>query len=190
MGDGYVPSPSHFDFESSQFDSPTASVTVPTTTLPAAPIMLLSMRFPLDASQVSYALSASQLAFALNSVNPTSIINSGPVTLQILGDQLETTRQYTLTGPGGAFAASSVQSSDPTVAYAIFNLGGAAAGLYSLKNCPTRRTSAHTDQRHYRHQRYKYCGNGSALHSVGVASAVSEEQSLQRHHRLSQCWRD
>ncbi len=45
IGDGYVPTPSHFDFKSSQFNSPTASVTVPRATAMTR-IMWLSMRFP------------------------------------------------------------------------------------------------------------------------------------------------
>ena len=52
---------------------------------------------------------------------------------RFFGDQLAANDTYTLTGPGGAFESSAVQLPDPTVAYATFNLGGAAAGLYSLQ---------------------------------------------------------
>jgi len=131
VGDGYVPDPSHFDFESSQFDSPTASVTVPSNSHDTYYIVVYAVS--LDAASVSYTLTATTVGFALNSVSPGSIVNTGSVTLQVLGGQLTPNYSYTLAGPGGAFKATAVQSPDPTVAYAIFNLGGAAAGLYNLQ---------------------------------------------------------
>jgi hypothetical protein len=131
VGDGYVPNSSHFDFQSSQFNSPTASVTVPNSNDDTYYVLVHAVS--LNASTISYTLSATQLAFALTSVSPASMANSGPVTLQILGDQLADNDTCTLTGPGGAITASSVESPDPSIAYATFNLGGAAAGLYSLK---------------------------------------------------------
>jgi hypothetical protein len=131
VGDGYVPDPSHFDFQSSQFNSPTASVTVPSNNNDTYYVVVYAAS--LGASAVSYTLWATQLGFALNSVSPASMADSGPVTLQIQGDGLAANDSYTLAGPGGAFGASSVQSPDPTVAYATFNLAGAAAGLYSLQ---------------------------------------------------------
>jgi hypothetical protein len=134
VGAGYVPDPSHFDFQSSQFNSPTASLTIPGAgnTPGSRTYYVLVYAVYLNGSSVTYTLSATALNFALNSVSPTTIANSGPVTLQILGDQLATNDTYTLSGPGGIFTAVSVQSPDPTVAYAVFNLGGGAAGLYSL----------------------------------------------------------
>jgi hypothetical protein len=130
VGNGYVPSPSHFDFASSQFNSPTASVTVPNGISETYYVLVYVVS--LNASTISYTLSATPLAFALTSVSPTSMANSGPVTLQVLGDQLADNDTFTLSGPGGSFAATSVQIPDPSVAYATFNLDGAAAGLYSL----------------------------------------------------------
>jgi uncharacterized repeat protein (TIGR01451 family) len=106
-------------------------VTVSSTNDPTYYVVVYAVA--LGAPSVSYTVSAVSANFALNSVTPSSVANSGPVTLQILGDQLATNDTYTLSGPGGAFAATAVQSTDPTVAYATFNLGGATAGLYSLK---------------------------------------------------------
>ncbi|MGP8233898.1 MAG: carboxypeptidase regulatory-like domain-containing protein [Limisphaerales bacterium] len=131
VGDGYVPDSSRFDFESSQFNSPMASVTVPSNNHDTYYVVVYAIS--LDASAVSFTLTASTVAFALNSVNPASMVNSGPVTLQVLGGQLAANDTYTLAGPGGTFAATSMQSPDSTVAYATFNLGGAAAGLYNLQ---------------------------------------------------------
>ena len=131
VGDGYVPSLSHYDFKSSQFNSASASLTIPSNNHDTYYVVVYAAS--LNAGSVSYTLSATALGFALNSVSPASMANSGPVTLQILGDQLAVNNTYSLTGPGGTFGASAVQTPDPTVAYATFNLGGAAAGLYSLQ---------------------------------------------------------
>ena len=131
VGKGYVPGPSHFDFESSQFNSPTASMTVSGNG--GSTYYIVVYAASLDAPFVSYTLTVAALNFAVSSANPTSIANSGPVTLQVFGGQLAANDIYTLSGPGGTFAASSVQSPDPTVAYATFNLGGAQTGMYNLK---------------------------------------------------------
>jgi hypothetical protein len=131
VGNGYVPSPSHFDFKSSQFNSSNASVTVSSSSDPTYYVVVYEVS--LGAASVNYVVSVTSLNFAVNSVSPASVANSGPVTLQILGDDLAASDTYTLSGPGGAFAATSVQVSDPTVAYATFNLNGGAAGLYSLQ---------------------------------------------------------
>ena len=131
VADGYVPSPAHYDFKSSQFNSSSASLTVPSNNHDTYYMVVYVAS--LNAGSVSYTLSATQLGFALNSVSPASMANSGPVTLQILGDQLAVNDTYSLTGSGGTFGASAVQTPDPTVAYATFNLGGGAAGLYSLQ---------------------------------------------------------
>jgi hypothetical protein len=131
VGDGYVPTPSHFDFASSQFNSPTASVTVPSDNEDTYYVVVYAVS--LDSSSVTYTLTVSETSFSLNSVSPATMVNTGPVTLQIQGNQLAANDSYTLTGPGGSFAASPVQSADATVAYATFNLGGAASGSYSLQ---------------------------------------------------------
>ncbi len=130
VGDGYVPSPSAFDQESSQFNSPLASVTVPGLLNHTYYVVVYARS--LDAPAVGFTLSATSLSFALNSVSPSSIANSGPVTLQILGELLAANDNFTLVGPGGTFAGSAAQSPDSTVAYATFNLNSAAVGVYSL----------------------------------------------------------
>jgi hypothetical protein len=131
VGDGYVPTPSQFDFQSSQFDSPTASLTVPSNNRDTYFVVVYAAS--LGASIVDYTLTAGTVGFALSSVNPASMANSGSVTLQIQGNQLASSDTYTLAGSGGSFGSSSAQAPDPTVAYATFNLGGAAAGVYSLQ---------------------------------------------------------
>jgi hypothetical protein len=131
VGDGYVPTPSHFDFQSSQFASPTASVTVPGVAQDTYYILVYAAS--LDAATVSYSLSIHAVLFALNSVTPSIIVNSGPVTLQVAGGQLSANDRFTLVGSGGSFTSASVQSRDPTVAYAGFNLGGATPGFYDLQ---------------------------------------------------------
>jgi hypothetical protein len=130
VGAGYVPDTAHFDFQSGQFNSPTASVTVPDSGSNSYYVVVYATS--LNSSPVSFILTATPLAFAVHGVSPAEIANSGAVTLQILGDELAGNDTYSLIGPGGNFTASSVQSTDPTVAYATFNLGGGASGHYSL----------------------------------------------------------
>ena len=132
VGTGYVPSPSQFDFQSGQFDSPTASLTVPAGPSNSATYYVIVYAVSLNSSPITYTLTATPLTFSVSAVSPTSIANSGPMTLQILGSQLAGNDTYSLAGPGGKFTAAAAQSTDPTVAYATFNLGGAASGYYSL----------------------------------------------------------
>jgi len=132
VGAGYVPDPSQFDFQSGQFDSATASLTVPALPAGGTTYYVVVYAVSLNSSPVTYTLTATSLAFSLNAASPTSIANSGPMTLLILGSQLAANDTYSLAGPGGKFNATAAQSPDPTIAYATFNLGGAAAGYYSL----------------------------------------------------------
>jgi hypothetical protein len=130
VGDGYVPSTSSFDFQSSQFDSPTASVTIPSNNHDTYYVLVYAAS--LNGTAATYTLTVTEAGFALTSVSPSTIVNSGPVTIQVSGDELADNDIFTLVGPGGSFGATSIQSSDPTLAYAIFNLGGAASGSYNL----------------------------------------------------------
>jgi hypothetical protein len=130
VGDGYVPTPSSYDEASSQFNSAFASVTVPGVLNHTYYVLVYATS--LNTASVSYTLSAIPVAFQLNSVTPSSIANSGSVTLQISGNNLSAFDAFSLVGPGGTFSAISVQSPDGTVAYATFNLNGATAGAYTL----------------------------------------------------------
>ncbi len=132
VGQGYVPDPTHFDFESSQFNSPTAALNIPN---PGGGVYyVVAYAQSLAVPTVSYTLAASALTtFALGAVTPGTIAGNGPVTLQITGSLLAPNDTYQLVGPGGTFVAASVSVPDSTTAYATFNLNGAAAGVYDLK---------------------------------------------------------
>ncbi|MGA3181399.1 MAG: carboxypeptidase regulatory-like domain-containing protein [Verrucomicrobiota bacterium] len=132
VGDGYVPDSSHFDFESSQFNSPYASLLLANANGDNYYVTVYAQS--LDAAVVAYTLSATiPSLFAVNSVSPGDIGANGTATIEILGSLLGLNDTYQLVGPGGAFSATSVSLTDPTTAYATFNLSNAAAGTYSLE---------------------------------------------------------
>jgi hypothetical protein len=132
VGQGYVPDPTHFDFESSQFNSPTAALNIPN---PGGGVYyVVAYAQSLAVPTVSYTLAASALTtFAVGAVTPNTIAGNGPVTLQITGSLLAPNDTYQLVGPSGTFVAASVSVPDSTTAYATFNLNGAAVGAYDLK---------------------------------------------------------
>ena len=116
------PRPSHFDFSSSQFN-PFLRLRYHSQQKPRHLLRHGLCRLPRRFICHLYS-SASPVGFAPNSITPGSMANSGPVSLQISGDQLAPNDTFTLSGPGGSFAAVAVQSPALllTVAYATFNL--------------------------------------------------------------------
>ena len=89
---------------------------------------------PVRSNGTSFSLTAQQLPFLLNAVSPTSVGNTGPVTLTITGGELAATDTFALVRPGGAsIAASSVQAQGGSTIYATFDLTGAATGTYNLR---------------------------------------------------------
>jgi PKD repeat protein len=132
VGAGYVPSPSHFDLKSSQFDSPSPSLLLANASGGLYYVTVYAQS--LDAAMVSYSLAAAvPTLFTVDSASPGDIADNGPVTLQILGSLLGLNDVYQLVGTGGVFSANAVTLAGPTTAYATFNLAGAAAGNYNLQ---------------------------------------------------------
>ena len=132
---GYVPTPSSFQFNSRQFDSPNPTLLIPGPQV-GVPYFVIAYGSTLDAAIVPFTLSAATPPFSVSGVSPGSIGNSGAVTLTITGGQLEADDTFQLAGPGGTFAATQVQVQDSSTVFATFNLNGAATGGYSVVVAP------------------------------------------------------
>jgi uncharacterized repeat protein (TIGR01451 family) len=132
VGQGYVPGPAAFDFKSSQFDWSTVSVLVPS---PSSSVCYVTVYArSLNTSTVAYTVAATTpTQFALNGVSPSGIPVTGVVTLRVYGSLLGLGDLFQVVGPGGTFPATALVIPDSTTAYATFDLGGAAAGVYSLR---------------------------------------------------------
>ena len=148
---GYLPSPTSFQIESQQFDVPNPTLVIPAPQV-GVPFFVIVYGQTLGAPSVAFTLAATTPPFAVASVSPTALGNSGPATLQITGGQLAANDTYQLVGPGGTFAATSVQVQNSTTVNATFNLNGAADGAYSLVVTPPTGSACNAEQ----------CGPGTA----------------------------
>ncbi|MGA2659692.1 MAG: carboxypeptidase regulatory-like domain-containing protein, partial [Verrucomicrobiota bacterium] len=131
VGQGYMPGPNQFDFKSSQFNASSVSVQIGNAN--GGVYYVAAYALSLGTSTEPYTLGAAVPVFGLNSIGQGTIANDGAVTIQIDGALLAAGDTYQLLGPGGTFTATTVQVSDPTTAYATFNLNGAATGNYTLQ---------------------------------------------------------
>jgi hypothetical protein len=131
VGEGYIPDPDHFDFDSGQFNSSLASIQLGNAS--GSVYYVCAHASTLGTSTEPCTLAASVPVFALGSIGQGSIANNGTVTIQVNGSLLAASDTYELVGPGGTFAATSVQVSDPTTAFVTFSLNGAATGSYTLQ---------------------------------------------------------
>ena len=81
IGQGYMPSAQHYDETQTQWNSPQVSALVPNTV--AQPYYVLVQASALSGASSAFTLTAHALGFELDSFSPTTINNTGPVTLQI-----------------------------------------------------------------------------------------------------------
>ncbi len=128
---GFIPTPSDFQFKSRQFN-----VTNPTLVIPApqagVPYFIIAFGRIVSAPPTTFNLSASTIPFSVTGVSPSTVANGESVTVEITGGQLEADATYQLTGPGGVFTANSIFLGDSSTAYATFNLNSAAIGTYTV----------------------------------------------------------
>ena len=123
---GRVPTPSSFDTHST---ASSLAILSPT----GEPWYIIAHARNL-ASPAAFTLAASVSTFAVDAVAPSTMNNSGPVTLQIRGSELSTGATYQLVDANGTpHFATSVTVPDSTTSYATFNLNSAAAGVYGLR---------------------------------------------------------
>ena len=132
---GYIPTPSNFQFKSQEFDSPDPTLLIPAPEA-GTPYYVIAYGRTLNSSSVPFTLSAATPQFSLTGASPGSIGNDGPATITISGGQLGIGDTYQLVGPGGTFTASQVQVQDSSTVFATFNLNSAATGAYSVMVTP------------------------------------------------------
>ena len=178
VGAGYMPDPMHFDFTSSQFNSSTASLQVGQSA--GVVYYVAAYARSLATSTANYILSATTPLFAVDSVGPESIANTGAVTLQINGSSLGVMDRCQLVGPGGTFAGTGVQATDPSTLYAVFNLNGAARGQLHSPGHRSRWRPAQCARRRSGCRRRR----PHSLFGPGAATVVSRRAHLHRDRRL------
>jgi hypothetical protein len=81
-----------------------------------------------------YVLSAAAATFAIDDLSPSAGGNVGNVTIGIRGSEIPADVLPVLIGPDGSkYYGGSLYYVDPTLAYATFDLAGAAEGAYDLR---------------------------------------------------------
>ncbi len=132
VGQGYMPTAERFDWKQTEWNSPDASLMIPSTA--AQPYYVLVRARSLAGGATTFTLATSALDFSLSAVSPATVGNTGPVTLLIQGGKLTETDTYELIDPqGAAVSASAVFSTDSATAYATFNLLGHPTGAYDVR---------------------------------------------------------
>jgi|GEM_PF-4515988 len=129
---GFIPSTTHFQFKSDQFNSANPMLTI-SSPAAGAPYFVIAYARTLAVTSASVSISAATPGFAIGAVSPSSIGNQGPVTLEITGGGLLAGDVYQLVGPGGTFTATHVRTENSGDVFATFDLGGAAVGAYNLQ---------------------------------------------------------
>ena len=126
-----MPSAQHYDETQTQWNSPQVSALVPNTV--AQPYYVLVQAIALSGASSAFTLTAHALGFELDSLSPTTINNTGQVTLQINGGQLSARLTYQITdSAGNVYTATSVNVVNSSLVDATFYLDGIPTGGFSV----------------------------------------------------------
>lgn len=132
IGHGYVPDRQHFDFRQTEWNSAHVSAVAPGTA--ADPYYVTVHATALSGPSSNFSLEATALSFGLGSVRPTSVGNTGPVTLELRGGLLDANSTYDIIAPDGAvlqaITVSVLNSSD---VLATFDTTGLSPGTYDVR---------------------------------------------------------
>jgi RHS repeat-associated protein len=135
VGGGYVPTPQHYDLQQVEFDSPTASVVIPSDSTQIYYVTAYAQTIPVSPS--AYAIQASTVQFSLTSVQPASISNFGSQMLTFQGGGFTSGATYQLVGSNNTvYTASSVFVTDSTHAQVTFTMAGIQGGAYVPTGVP------------------------------------------------------
>jgi hypothetical protein len=135
VGGGYVPSPQHYDFQQVEFDSPSASVVIPSNSTQIYYVTAYAQTIPVSPS--AYTIQASTVQFSLTSVQPASISNFGSQMLTFQGGGFTSGATYELVGSNNTvYTASSVFVTDSTHAQVTFTMAGIQGGAYVPTGVP------------------------------------------------------
>jgi RHS repeat-associated protein len=132
VGQGYVPTPQQFDIQQQQWNSPSVSAAIPNTSTQTYYVTAYAQTLP--SAPAAFTISAVSQQFSLTSVQPSSIVNGGAVTIEFIGAELTANATYQIVGAkGAAYTASSVYASDSAHVYATFAASGLATGAYAAQ---------------------------------------------------------
>src|SRR5205823_4662994 len=84
---GFVPTPTHFQYKSEQFNDPHPTLVIPAPDA-GVPIYVIAYGRTLTASPLVFTLTATTASFGVTGVSPAAIGNSGASTITITGGQL------------------------------------------------------------------------------------------------------
>jgi RHS repeat-associated protein len=132
VGGGYVPSPQHYDYEQVEFNSPTASVVIPSGSAQNYYVTAYAQALPGGAA--AFTIQASTVQFSLTSVSPNSAIGYGNATLTFIGGGFTTSTIFNLIGPDSTvYNPTSTFITDSDHAQVTFTLGSLAMGSYAAR---------------------------------------------------------
>ena len=132
IGQGYVPTPQQYDIEQVQWNSPSASAVIPTTS--SQTYYVTAYAQSLTSAPAPFTLAASTLQFSLSSVQPGTAVNSGSATLTFVGAGFASGATYQLVSSGGTvYNASAVFVADAAHADVTFAMSGLPTGTYTAR---------------------------------------------------------
>jgi len=132
IGQGYVPTPQHYDYQQVQWNSPTASVVIPSTT--SQTYYVTAYAQTLVNSPAAFTIAASAVQFSLTSVQPNSVVNTGSATLTFTGGGFTSGGTYQLVGSNNTvYGASAVFVSSSTQAAVTFAMSAIPVGTYTAQ---------------------------------------------------------
>jgi RHS repeat-associated protein len=135
IGEGYVPTPQHYDFQQVEWNSPTASIVIPNTSNQTYYVTAYAQT--LASAPTAFTISASTVQFSLTSVQPASVSDFGSQILTFQGGGFTSGATYELVGNNNAiYTASSVFITDSTHAQVTFTMAGIQGGAYVPTGVP------------------------------------------------------
>jgi RHS repeat-associated protein len=135
VGGGYVPTPQHYDLQQVEFDSPTASVVIPSDSTQIYYVTAYAQTIPVSPS--NYTIQATLVQFSVTSVQPSSISNFETQMVTFVGGGFTSGATYELIGANNAvYPASSVFITDSTHAQVTFIMQGIQGGAYVPTGVP------------------------------------------------------
>jgi RHS repeat-associated protein len=132
IGQGYMPTPEHFDIHQTQLNWSTLSALIPSAS--TEPYYILVVPARLGNTPDQFTVAATALSFQLTGVSPASVGNGGPSTLQIQGSQLTAAMACQVVDPSGTpHNPISVTALNNSQVSATFDFTGMPVGNYSVQ---------------------------------------------------------
>ncbi|NLF30106.1 MAG: cadherin-like domain-containing protein, partial [Planctomycetes bacterium] len=129
---GRVPTASDFDVASAGAFLADVEAVVPTTQ--AGTYYIMATAELVVGAEQTYDLTAEIVPYSVRQALPAAVGDTGPVTLKLRGARLTADTTFGLVGPDGVvIAPTAVRVVDPSLAYATFDLAGAALGAYAVR---------------------------------------------------------